>query len=48
MEGETPDELENGGVIVCASGVRSSEAVAILEARGLTGLASLRGGMERF
>lgn len=46
LAGTTPDELENGGVIVCAAGVRSAQAVAALEARGLTGLASLRGGLN--
>ncbi|OFT82692.1 ThiF family adenylyltransferase [Corynebacterium sp. HMSC29G08] len=47
LDGENPNKLENGGVIVCASGVRSAQAVAALQARGLTGLASLRGGLER-
>lgn len=45
LAGATPDELENGGVIVCAAGVRSAQAVAALEARGVSGLASLRGGL---
>lgn len=47
LAGEDPDELENGGVLVCAAGVRSAQAVATLESRGATGLASLRGGLNR-
>lgn len=47
LNGYTPPELENGGVLICAMGVRSAQAVAALEARGVTGLASLRGGMDR-
>lgn len=47
LDGYTPPELENGGVLICASGVRSAQAVAALNARGIRGVASLRGGMER-
>ncbi|MDK8305959.1 MULTISPECIES: ThiF family adenylyltransferase [Corynebacterium] len=47
LNGYTPPELENGGVLICASGVRSAQAVAALNARGIRGVASLRGGMER-
>ena len=47
LDGHTPPELENGGVLTCASGVRSAQAVAALNARGIRGVASLRGGMER-
>lgn len=47
LAGYTPPELENGGVMVCAQGVRSAHAVAALEARGVVGVASLRGGLDR-
>lgn len=47
LDGYTPPELENGGVLICASGVRSAQAVAALNERGVHGVASLRGGMER-
>ncbi len=47
IDGYTPPELENGGVLICASGVRSAQAVAALNERGVHGVASLRGGMER-
>ncbi|MCT2338596.1 ThiF family adenylyltransferase [Corynebacterium sp. p3-SID1056] len=47
INGYTPPELENGGVVICASGVRSAQAVAALAERGVRGVASLRGGMER-
>lgn len=47
VNGYTPPELENGGVVICASGVRSAQAVAALAERGVRGVASLRGGMER-
>lgn len=47
VDGYTPPELENGGVVICASGVRSAQAVAALAERGVRGVASLRGGMER-
>lgn len=47
LAGTTPPELENGAVVVCAGGVRAAQAVAALEARGVAGLASLRGGLNR-
>lgn len=47
IAGETRAEPAPGTVVVCASGVRSAEAVAVLQARGVTGIASLRGGMAR-
>ncbi|CAM3108110.1 MULTISPECIES: ThiF family adenylyltransferase [Corynebacterium] len=46
LDGYTPPELAGGGVLICASGARSARAVAALEARGVRGVASLRGGMD--
>ena len=46
LAGTTP-EIENGAVVVCASGVRSAQAVQALTSRGVPGLASLRGGLNR-
>ncbi|WP_342319548.1 ThiF family adenylyltransferase [Corynebacterium mayonis] len=48
LAGRTPAEAENGAVVVCARGARSAQAVAALEARGVRGLASLRGGLQRY
>ena len=48
LGGYTPPEVENGAVVVCARGARSAHAVDALERRGVTGLASLRGGLIRF
>lgn len=48
LGGYAPPEAENGAVVVCARGVRSAQAVAALESRGVRGLASLRGGLERY
>lgn len=47
LSGATPPELENGAVVVCAGGVRSARAVEALSARGVAGLASLRGGVDK-
>lgn len=46
LDGTTP-EIENGAVVVCASGVRSAQAVETLTDRGVPGLASLKGGLNR-
>ncbi|WP_434800365.1 hypothetical protein [Corynebacterium aquatimens] len=43
LAGQMGTEPPAGTVFVCASGVRSAQAVAALQARGFTGLASLRG-----
>lgn len=48
LAGHTPAEAETGAVVVCARGARSAQAVAALESRGVRGLASLRGGLERY
>ncbi|MEX3505076.1 ThiF family adenylyltransferase [Corynebacterium sp. LK2510] len=48
LAGVTPDEAENGAVVVCARGMRSAQAVEALTARGVHGLASLRGGLEQY
>lgn len=48
LAGRTPAEAGNGVVVVCARGARSTQAHAALEARGVRGLASLRGGLERY
>lgn len=44
LAGTTP---QGPAVVVCAGGVRSAQAVAALEDRGVTGLVSLRGGLDR-
>lgn len=46
LAGETP-QIENGAVVVCASGIRSAQAVEILSQRGVPGVASLKGGLQR-
>ena len=48
LGGYTPPAVENGAVVVCARGARSAHAVDALARRGVTGLASLRGGLTRF
>ncbi|OIR46377.1 molybdopterin biosynthesis protein MoeB [Corynebacterium sp. NML130628] len=48
IEGYTPPEAKPGTIVVCARGARSEQAVAALEARGVTGTASFRGGVEQF
>ena len=48
LGGYTPPEVDNGAVVVCAHGTRSAHAVDALERRGITELASLRGGLARF
>ncbi|SES04930.1 ThiF family adenylyltransferase [Corynebacterium cystitidis] len=48
LDGFTPDEVvaKEPIVVQCAGGVRSAQAVAALEQRGITGLVSLRGGID--
>ncbi|HZK31827.1 MAG TPA: ThiF family adenylyltransferase, partial [Corynebacterium sp.] len=52
LSGHTPTELSTAGerpvVFYCAAGVRSARAVAALGERGVTGLWSLRGGIDRW
>lgn len=48
IDGYTPPEAQPGTIVVCARGARSTQAVAALDARGVTGTASLRGGVEQF
>lgn len=48
IDGYTPPEAAPGTIVVCARGARSAQAVAALDARGVTGTASLRGGVEQF
>ena len=52
LAGRTPAEITGAGerdvVVYCAGGVRSARAVAALDERGVAGLLSLRGGIDRW